>query len=145
MKIITNPFECGYADTEPNYRDDICRHPKAAGLLCPGELTFPKDCPLPDVPTIQSHQVEMPSEEEIMCYFNNHSQVIQALIPTMTRTDVLRLVEWLKSKIKSSDPQVKVERGAPFDEPIYNPACKDCGHQNSVNCNTCRILNPQFE
>ena len=96
MKIITNPFECGYADTEPNYRDDICRHPKAAGLLCPGELTFPKDCPLPDVPTIQSHQVEK-------------------------------------------------EQGAPFDEAIYNPECKECGHQNSVNCNTCRILNPQFE
>lgn len=30
------------------------------------------------------------------------------------------------------------------EEPLH-PVCRDCGHQNSVNCNTCRILNPQYE
>ena len=48
-KLISNPFECGYVDQEPNYRDDICKHPKNAGGQCPGSMTeFPTHCPLPE-------------------------------------------------------------------------------------------------
>lgn len=43
------------------------------------------------------------------------------------------------------------DKGAPFDEPrCFNPEplpleCRECGHQNSENCNTCKVINPQFD
>jgi len=50
--------------------------------------------------------------------------------------------EFLSGQIPAKESEVK---GAPFDDPEnFNPACDKCGHQNSVNCNTCDILNPQF-
>ena len=30
------------------------------------------------------------------------------------------------------------------EESNVPPECKECGHKNSENCNTCDILNPQF-
>jgi hypothetical protein len=41
--------------------------------------------------------------------------------------------------------EINTEKGRPFDEPgCFNPECRKCEYQNSVNCNTCDILNPQF-
>lgn len=49
MKIIKNPFECGYCDISPNYRDDHCRHPLSKCLItCKGD-EFPVNCPLPNI------------------------------------------------------------------------------------------------
>jgi hypothetical protein len=47
IKIIRNPYECGYCDIEANWRDNKCKHPKKKStiLICEGN-EFPKDCPL---------------------------------------------------------------------------------------------------
>lgn len=53
-----------------------------------------------------------------------------------------RIYTYPNEKICKSFEAIK---GCPFDEPIYNPICKDCGHQNSENCNTCSIIHGQFD
>lgn len=47
MKLIASPTECGYCDISPNFRADICRHPKTPLLKCLPDK-FPDFCPLQD-------------------------------------------------------------------------------------------------
>ena len=49
--------------------------------------------------------VQLPSEEEQIIYFNNHSATIEIKptglkLPLMTRSEVLKFADWLLSKLK---------------------------------------------
>jgi hypothetical protein len=48
MKLISNPYQCGYSNIEENYREGICRHPKNADSICKSPDNFPTNCPLQD-------------------------------------------------------------------------------------------------
>ena len=63
-------------------------------------------------------------------------------------------VSFVISKLKSKD---NIPLGCPFDDECYNPntpyldnteiptECIKCGKWNSESCNTCKVINPQFD
>ena len=69
-------------------------------------------------------------------------------------TPVIKLskIDWYLQPIEPVEAENIEETVSKEGLPIYDneqkylihPECKECSHQNSVNCNTCDILNPQF-
>ena len=50
-----------------------------------------------------SGEKHIPTDEQVMIYFNNHASTLKdqiVKIPVMARSDVLKLVKWIREQIK---------------------------------------------
>jgi hypothetical protein len=78
-------------------------------------------------------------DEEVNVYFSNNYNCLAKStikIPAMSRSAVLQLIDWYKSELAKKQSLKLIN---------IPPECRECGKMNSENCNTCKVLNPQFD